>query len=41
MKFEGKWTELEKIIILNLITKTQNDIHGMYSLPSRYSLLSQ
>jgi hypothetical protein len=31
MKFSGKWTELENII-LNEVTQTQKDMHGMYSL---------
>ena len=33
MKFAGKWMELEKIILSEII-QTQNDIHGMYSLIS-------
>jgi hypothetical protein len=35
MNFPGKWMELENII-LNEITQTQNDMHGMYSLRSVY-----
>jgi hypothetical protein len=35
MKFAGKWIELEKII-LNEVTQTQKDKHGIYSLISRY-----
>jgi hypothetical protein len=33
--FRGKWMELENII-LSEVTQTQKDIHGMYSLISRY-----
>jgi hypothetical protein len=33
MKFPGKWMELENII-LNEITHTHKDRHGMYSLIS-------
>ena len=35
MKFIGKWIELENII-LSEITQSQKNIHGMYSLISRY-----
>ena len=35
MRIVGKWMELENII-LSEVTQTQNDIHGMYSLISRY-----
>jgi hypothetical protein len=35
MKFEGKWMELEKII-LSEETQTQKDKHGMYSLINVY-----
>ena len=35
MKFAGKWIELEKII-LNEITQTQKDKHGMLPLRNRY-----
>ena len=34
MKFAGKWMELEKKIILNEVTQTQKDKHGMYSFVS-------
>ena len=34
MKFAGKWVELEKKIILNEVTQTQKDEHGMYSFVS-------
>ena len=34
IKFAGKWVELENI--LNEITQTQKDKHGMYSLRSGY-----
>ena len=33
MKFAGKWMELENII-LNVVTQTQKNAHGMYSLIS-------
>ena len=33
MNFAGKWMELENII-LSVVTQTQKDIHGMYSLLS-------
>jgi hypothetical protein len=35
MKFGGKWMELENII-LSLVTNTQKDMNGMYSLISGY-----
>jgi hypothetical protein len=35
MNFEGKWTELENII-LSEVTKTQRDMYGMYLFISRY-----
>jgi hypothetical protein len=35
MNFAGKWMELENFI-LNEVTQTQKDIHGRYSLISRY-----
>jgi len=35
MKFIGKWTELENII-LSEITQSQKSTHGMHSLISRY-----
>jgi len=35
MKFTGKWMELENII-LDEITQSQKNTHGMYSLISRY-----
>ena len=35
MNFSGKWMELENII-LSEITQTPKDMHGMYSLISRY-----
>ena len=35
MKLEGKWMELENII-LSEVTQTQKDTHGMYSLISGY-----
>jgi hypothetical protein len=31
LSFAGKWMELENII-LSEVTKTQKDMHGMYSL---------
>jgi hypothetical protein len=31
MKFVGKWVDLERII-LSLVTQTQKDEHGIYSL---------
>jgi hypothetical protein len=34
MNFGGKWIELENI--LSEVTQTQKDMHGMYSLISRY-----
>jgi hypothetical protein len=34
MKFLGKWIELENI--LNEVTQTQKNTHGMYSLISGY-----
>lgn len=33
MKYAGKWMELEKII-LNEVIQTEKDKHGMYSLIS-------
>jgi hypothetical protein len=35
MSFEGKWIELENII-MNEVTHTQKDRHGMYPLVSGY-----
>jgi hypothetical protein len=35
MNFAGKWIGLEKTSLLE-VTQTQNDMHGMYSLISRY-----
>jgi hypothetical protein len=35
MNFAGKWMELENIILSEII-QTQEDMHGMYSLRSRY-----
>jgi hypothetical protein len=35
MRFAGKWMELENII-LNEVTQTQKDMHGIYSLISGY-----
>jgi hypothetical protein len=35
MKFSGKWMELENII-LSEATRSQKNIHGMYSLISGY-----
>ena len=35
LTFAGKWMELENII-LSEVTQTQKDMHGMYSLISRY-----
>jgi hypothetical protein len=35
LTFAGKWMELENII-LREVTKTQNDMHGLYSLISIY-----
>jgi hypothetical protein len=35
MKSLGKWIELENII-LNEVTQSQNNTHGMYSLISGY-----
>ena len=35
MNFSGKWMEVENII-LSEVTKTQKNMHGMYSLVSRY-----
>jgi hypothetical protein len=35
MNSAGKWMKLENII-LNEVTKTQKDIHGMYSLINGY-----
>jgi hypothetical protein len=35
MKFAGKWVELENII-LNEVTQSQKNTHGMHSLISQY-----
>ena len=35
IKFLGKWMDLEAII-LNEVTHSQKNTHGMYSLISRY-----
>ena len=35
MKFTGKWMELENII-LNEVTQSQKNTHGIYSLISGY-----
>ena len=35
VKFAGKWTELENLI-LNEVTQTQKDKRGVYSLISGY-----
>ena len=35
IKFEGKWMELENII-LREVSQTQKDIHAMFSLISGY-----
>ena len=35
LKFEDKWMELEKII-LNEVTQTQENTHGMYSFITGY-----
>jgi hypothetical protein len=35
LTFTGKWMELENII-LSEVTQIQTDMHGMYSLISRY-----
>jgi hypothetical protein len=35
MKFIGKWMDLEHII-LSEVTQSQKNIHGIYSLISRY-----
>jgi hypothetical protein len=35
MNFTDKWMELENIT-LSQVTKTQNDLHGMYSWISGY-----
>ena len=35
LSFAGNWMELENII-LSEVTHTQKDMHGMYSLISRY-----
>jgi hypothetical protein len=35
MKFAGKWMELENVI-LNEVTHSQKNTHGMYSLISGY-----
>ena len=37
MKFLGKWLELENII-LNEVTQSQKNTHGMQSLISGYKL---
>jgi hypothetical protein len=34
LSFAGKWMELENI--LSEVTQTQKDMHGMYSIISRY-----
>jgi hypothetical protein len=34
LRFVSKWMELENI--LSKVTQTQKDMHGMYSLISRY-----
>jgi hypothetical protein len=31
MNFVGKWMELDKIILIE-VTKTQKDMHGMFSM---------
>lgn len=36
LKFENKWMELEKII-LNEVTQTQENTHGMYSFIFEHS----
>ena len=36
LKFEDKWMELEKII-LNEVTQTQENTHGMYSFIFEHS----
>jgi hypothetical protein len=35
LSFEGKWSELENII-LSEVTQMQKNMHGMYSLISEY-----
>jgi hypothetical protein len=35
LSFAGEWTELENIILIE-VTQTEKDMHGMYSLISRY-----
>jgi hypothetical protein len=35
MKFASKWMEFENII-LSVVTQSQRDKHGMYSLISEY-----
>jgi hypothetical protein len=35
LSFAGKWIELENII-LSVVTQTEKDMHGMYSLLSGY-----
>jgi hypothetical protein len=35
LRFAGKWVDLE-YIILSEVTQTQNNMHDMYSLISRY-----
>ena len=35
LSFAGKWIEVESII-LSEVTQTQKDMHGIYSLISRY-----
>ena len=35
MNFAGKWIQLENIILC-VVTHTQKDMHGMYSLISGY-----
>jgi hypothetical protein len=35
LRLAGKWMEIENVI-LSKVTQTQKDMHGMYSLISRY-----
>jgi hypothetical protein len=35
MSFPSKWVELENVI-LSVVTQTQKDMHGMYSLTSSF-----
>ena len=37
-KFEGKWMELEKKLILSEVTQAQKDKHSKYLLISGYQL---